>query len=395
MGARSKTPKRIKATVITPEEVFQEAVLTFSEKIEAIEPAGYEANYMDIGPVTIVPGFIDIHVHGGGGVDFTAARAPEEFKKVVDVHIKGGTTTLLATAVTAPYAEYRKLVEAIKNLPPEIKKYYAGVNLEGPHINPEKAGAQPKQFIKNPSIEEMKNLLRFADGYIKIQTIAPEIHGAVEYIKFLRKNGVIPSLGHTNASFEEFIEGVKAGAKLTTHLFNAHSPFHHRKPGSAFAGLLSSIFVELIYDGHHVSEELLPLVYKMKKDKLIFITDAISATGLPDGEYPLGAYTVQVKNGRAYLPDGTIAGSTLLMKDAFERALKLSQRKGWSIPITDIVSFLTKNPASLLGLKTGELKPGSPSDFLIFRGDLTKIYDDLELIAVFKDGEQVYGEQIE
>ena len=280
-----------------------------------------------------------------------------------------GTTGLLPTTVTAPIAGIRATIDRVKRVDhPAI----LGMHIEGPFISKERKGAQNPGYILDPSIEKFNELVRGHEDFIKIVTLAHERAGADDLIFRIKEIGAVPSLGHSDASYEEATAAIERGIGLFTHMFNAMREFHHRAPGAVGAGLTSDITVELIADGIHVHPGAMKLLYKAKGPaRICLITDAISAAGLEDGEYQLGGLQVFVKDATDRLADGTIAGSTLTM----DRAVKVfMEATGCSLP--EAVKAASLNQARLLGIadRKGSIAVRKDADLVIFDADFNIHY---------------------
>ncbi len=308
----------------------------------------------------IVPGFIDIHTHGSIGFDFSKASV-SEILKMRRYYLKNGVTSILPTTVTLSCGDIIKAVETIK----EASKISAagskivGVNLEGPYLSPKRSGAHDKSLLKKPDLDFIKSL----GDFVKVVNVAPEYDNAVDFIK--KFNGTV-SIAHTDCSYERAMEAINADAKHITHIFNAMNPLHHRNPGVVCAFFNSDAFAEIICDGVHVLPPVLKMMFSLKSEKLIVISDSMAAAGLNDGEYTLGDLKVNVKNGVAALPDGTLAGSTMNIYDMFKNLLNIGVKK------EDAVRSVTENPAASINLKdTGFLKKDYIADVNILNGDFS------------------------
>lgn len=320
----------------------------------------------------IVPGFIDIHVHGGGGEDFMDS-SKEVLDTITSYHASQGTTTMLATTMTAPKEWIHKVLHEVNEYRTQPMPYaqLAGVHLEGPFISPKWPGAQNPEHISLPDVNWLISWEKMYPGLIRQVTLAPEREGAHEVIKWLRKQHITAALGHTDATYEEVEAAVEAGLHHAVHTFNAMTPLHHRKPGTAGAVLSDRrISAEVIADGIHVHPAAVSLIAQLKSSihKLVLITDAMSATGLPDGNYTLGDLPVIVKEGVARLEDGiTLAGSTLTMIRGFQFLVKEV-----GLSIVEASQAASHNPASLLGLLdvTGTIEQGKQADILLLDSSL-------------------------
>jgi len=264
-------------------------------------------DYKDLDTI-VMPGFVDPHTHAQKGID-TMHATKEEFKSWARNNFSYGVTTFLPTTVSASKEQILKVLENIE----EVNSSIEGIHLEGPYINKEKKGAQNPQYIRDPSLKELKEII---NDKVKLITMSPEVNGFIETIKYLKEKGIVISLGHTSANFDTFKKAFESGVKRITHFSNALTPLHHRNIGGTGSGFYFDFNIEMICDGIHLSPEFVMLIYKIKgADKIILITDSMAAAGLEDGEYELGGLTVTVKNSKATLNDSTIAGSTLLFNE--------------------------------------------------------------------------------
>jgi N-acetylglucosamine-6-phosphate deacetylase len=325
------------------------------------------------GPI-ILPGFIDLHVHGGGGRD--VMEGGDAIGEIARVHARHGTTALLATTVTAPGDETAEalaaLREAISCRPPGGASVL-GVHLEGPWISPERLGAQP-DFARAFEVEECEALLAIAP--VLLVTLAPEQPGAKEAISWLRGRGIRVQLGHTLASYEQAVAGLAAGATGFTHLFNAMSGLHHREPGTVGAALAHARHAELIPDLVHVHPGA--LLAAMRAIPCAYcVTDSTAAAGMPDGTYRLGSHMVEKCLGGVRLPDGTLAGSTLTMDEA------LRNLAGLGLGIADASRRVSTFAAEHLGIgDRGVLAAGAHADIAV-------LDRDLRLTRVLAQGEEI------
>jgi len=304
----------------------------------------------------VVPGFIDIHLHGGGGIDFLDA-SDESIVKALRIHLQNGTTAVLPSLMTASHGQVLKVLEkliGIKNSYEEIPEII-GINLEGPYISKEKSGAQRTRFIRKPSLAEMSEYIQASKGHIKIMTVAPEAIGAGGFIRFLIEAGIIPSAGHTNASYDQTIKAVKSGVKLATHLFNAMRGIAHREPGAAGALLLSDdVYAEVVADGIHLHPSILDLIVRVKPiEKIILVTDATKFYGL--------------RKGPSFTPQGRLYGSNTELGVALRNMVQFT-----GLPFPKVLRTVTLNPAKLLNVqkRKGSLKRGSDADMVILDKEL-------------------------
>ncbi len=277
----------------------------------------------EVVPGWAYPGFVDLHVHGGGGHD--ASRSLGDVRAAVSFHGRHGTTATLVSLVTAPADE---LMVSLANIASAIETrdegepMILGAHLEGPFLAHAQCGAQNPEHLQLPSGELLREFMAAARGNLRVITVAPELPGAMEVIDIARAHGVVVAVGHTDASYEVAMEAFRRGATIATHLYNGMRPFYHRDPGPAMAALTSGALCEVINDGTHVHPSIARDVAAHSQYQLALITDAISATGQGDGDYQLGGLDVVVTDGVARLRDSRgLAGSTLTMDVAVRRAL--------------------------------------------------------------------------
>lgn len=316
-----------------------------------------------LGDVTVVPGFVDTHVHGGGGGNFSAA-APDETARAVALHRGHGTTTLVASLVTAAPGD---LIRQVGALAAEVRAgRLDGIHLEGPWLSTRRCGAHQPSLMRDPDPAEIDRILEAGGGAVRMVTIAPEREGAIAAIRRLTAAGVVAAVGHTEASFDQTRAAIEAGARVGTHLFNAMRPIDRREPGPVIALLDDPrVTVELITDGVHVD----PAIYRhvtraAGPDRVSLITDAMAATGMADGVYHLGPLAVDVVEGVARVAGtDTIAGSTATMDVVFRYAVThggLARDDA----LLSAVRQASINPARALGLPASGLVPGAPADLV-------------------------------
>ncbi|CAG6393803.1 N-acetylglucosamine-6-phosphate deacetylase [Streptomyces cocklensis] len=326
---------------------------------------------------TVVPGFVDIHNHGGGGASFTSGTA-EDVLTGVRTHREHGTTTLVVSTVTETMDALARQAGLLSELVEQGE--IAGIHYEGPFISPCRKGAHDEGLLRHPDPADVRKLVEAARGAAKMVTLAAELPGGIESVRMLADLGVIAAIGHTDATYEQTVEAIDAGATVATHLFNAMPPLGHRTPGP-IAALLEDerITVELINDGTHLHPSVLELAFGTAgAGRVAFITDAMDAAGFGDGLYDLGPLKVEVLEGVARLVEGgSIAGSTLTMDTAFKRAVTLD-----GLSLTDTVRAVSTNPARLIGLadRVGTLEPGKDADLVV----LDESYD---VVGVMRNGE--------
>ncbi|PWS44474.1 N-acetylglucosamine-6-phosphate deacetylase [Streptomyces sp. FT05W] len=325
-----------------------------------------DARTVDLSGHWVVPGFVDIHNHGGGGASFATGTA-EDVLTGVRAHRAHGTTTVVASTVTGEMDFLARQAGLLSELVEQGE--LAGIHFEGPFISPCRKGAHSEQLLRDPDPAEVRKLLDAARGSARMVTLATELPGGIESVRLLAEHGVIAAVGHTDATYEQTVEAIDAGATVATHLYNAMPAIGHRDPGPVTALLEDErITVELINDGTHLHPAALELAYHHAgSDRVALITDAMDAAGAGDGFYELGPLAVEVRDGVARLVEGgSIAGSTLTLDTAFRRAVTIDR-----IPVEDVVRSISANPARLLGLdhRVGSLDPGKDADLVVLDAD--------------------------
>ncbi|AMV41389.1 N-acetylglucosamine-6-phosphate deacetylase [Paraburkholderia caribensis] len=358
--------------ILTPEGWIHGTIESENGRITAIsgnaaDPSTNDAPY-------ILPGFIDLHVHGGGGAD--VMEAGNAIEAITRTHARFGTTSLLATTMTAPRDELMAVVAGLgdvaKNRVPGGARVL-GVHLEGPYINPGKLGAQPDAAVE-AVLDEVLKYLSIAP--IRVVTIAPEISGHMEIISEINARGVRVQLGHSLGTYDDAVAAMKHGARSFTHLFNAMSPLHHRNPGMVGAALAHAEYAEIIPDLLHVHPGAIRAAMRAIP-RLYVVTDSTSATGMPDGEYRLGSQHVTKCLGGVRLADGTLAGSTLTMDQALRNLVSLG------LPMADVSNRMSRYAADYLGLEDrGRLARGAWADIVVFDRELA-------LTATYVEGESI------
>ncbi|MGM0754292.1 MAG: N-acetylglucosamine-6-phosphate deacetylase [Bacillota bacterium] len=332
--------------------------LTDSEEYKVISlPHGY----------SVVPGMIDIHIHGVNGADTMDAKR-EALDTMTGTLPKEGTTSFLATTMTEGSDAIEKALKATADYMSKHQRdgqaEILGIHLEGPFINPDKAGAQPLNRIQKPSVDTFKHWQALSQNHIKLVTLAPELDDDYELIRYLKGNGIVASVGHSGATFDQVGEAIDAGLSHVTHLFNQMSGLHHREPGIVGASFLrQELMVELISDGIHVRPEVIQLAFNQITDeRLILITDSMRAKCLKNGQYDLGGQMVTVKDGKALLDEDTLAGSVLKMKDAFTNIQTFT-----TSDMRSAVKMTAENPAKQLNVfdRKGSLAPLKDADIVI------------------------------
>jgi len=359
----------IKGNILTPAG-WVHGEITFDDRIAAIiggsvDPALNEEVY-------ILPGFIDLHVHGGGGKD--VMEGGDAVHTIAAVHAKHGTTSMLATTMTAPPEDIDIALKGIGKAAAARGKGEArvlGAHLEGPYINSGKLGAQPP-YARAATLADVEKLEALAP--LRVITVAPEIEGHQALVKELSDAGMRVQIGHTLGTYEDGVAALKQGARSFTHLFNAMPGLHHREPGMVGAALAHGTYAELIPDLLHVHPGAIRTALRCIPN-LYCVTDSTSATGMPDGEYMLGRHKVMKCMGGVRLPDGTLAGSTLTMDQALRNLV------GLGLDLADASARVSTYAADYLGLQErGRLAPGAFADFVV-------LDRDLNLKAVYIEGE--------
>ncbi|WP_054956206.1 N-acetylglucosamine-6-phosphate deacetylase [Paenibacillus dakarensis] len=320
----------------------------------------------------IIPGFIDIHVHGGNGEDFMDSNK-EVLDTITSYHCSQGTTSMLATTMTAPKAAIDSVLKEVNEYKQHEMPFtrLEGVHLEGPFISPKWPGAQNPEHIVHANIDWLEEWESSYPGLVKQVTMAPEREGALEAITWLKNHDIVAALGHTDATYDEVLRAIDAGLSHGVHTFNAMTGLHHRKPGTVGAMLSDDrLSAEIIADGIHVHPAGVRILARMKQDyNLILITDAMSATGMPDGEYTLGDLPVVVENGIATLKSNrdSLAGSTLTMIKGFKFLIEEI-----GLDIERASQIASRNPAKRIGIdnRTGSLQAGYQADVLLLNSNL-------------------------
>ena len=321
---------------------------------------------------TLVPGFVDTHVHGGGGASFDAGTAAAAVT-VTNAHLAHGTTSMIASLVTMSHWDMDRAVQELALLVADGR--LAGIHLEGPWLSPMHRGAHDPALLENPTPERITRVLGLGNGTIRMVTVAPELPGGLEAVAQLAAAGVVAAVGHTDATYEQATIALTSGATAGTHLFNAMTPLNHRAPGAVGALLDSDAVVELICDGVHLHPATIRIATDVAQDRFVLVTDAMAAAASADGDYRLGPLDVFVRDGVARLADGTIAGSTLTMARAVQFCVTVA-----GLPLEVVLPAATSRAAEHLGLaRVGAIEPG-------YYADLVDLDSSLDVTRVMRRG---------
>lgn len=381
--------------IVTPFKTLTNVRLVLSgTQIESLEPDDApllsDDLVIDVNGSYIAPGFIDLHTHGAGGHDFMDGTV-EAVINAARTHLQYGTTTLTPTTLATTFDELVAALDAFSQAKEEMVDgpNLLGIHLEGPYFNPEQAGAQDPRYLRVPQREEYEQVLAKSNQIVR-WTIAPELPGALELGRELRRRGIIAAIGHSNAVYDEVLQAYESGYSLVTHLYSGMSTVV-RKQGYRYAGvvesalLLDELTVEIIADGHHLPASLLKLIYKVKgSDRICLVTDSMRAAGMPEGTYRLGSLDdgqeVIVEGGVAKLPcrtafAGSVATANVLVRTMVEKA---------EVSLPEAVKMITLTPARVLGIdgQKGSLAPGKDADVTVFD-------KDFNIQRVFVLGKQV------
>lgn len=368
--------------IILEDKVIENKAVVFDSKIKSIidedEVKKYDCEKIDAQGNFISPGLIDIHIHGCKGSDTS-----DDNDTAIDVMsrevIKTGVTSFLPTSLTESRENITKILERVKTRMEHSQgANILGCHLEGPFINVKHKGAQDERYIIPPDFSLVEN---YTD-VVRIISMAPELPGSMEFIDKCVENGIVVSIGHTDATYEQAVTAIKRGASHITHTYNAMTPLHHRNPGVVGAAMLEDgVSCELIVDNKHIHPAAQRILLKMKGiDNITLITDAMRAAMMPNGEYLLGELNVYVKDGKAVLKDGTLAGSILTLNVAVRNFMKNT-----GLPIYDVIKAASLNQAKLLKVDNakGSIKVGKDADIIVFD-------DDINIKYTFINGNNVY-----
>lgn len=381
LGGKIVTPFRVLnhgAIVIEDNKIWELGRVTDVEVPEDCE-------VIDVTGKMIMPGFVDLLVHGGGGFGF-ADPNEESIPKASQYFLENGSTTVLASLYAKPkdqlLADLSRIAKYIKSHP---DSNIVGIHMEGPYLNKTLKGAMNEEYLWTPSVESWNEMWEASQGLIKIMTIAPELPHAISVMRKAASQGVVLSIGHSMANYEEVLLAIDNGAAHVTHMFNAMEQLHHRKPGIILGALLNKeLKIELIADTLHVHPAVMELLLKLKgSNGIILITDSIRAGGMHEGEYEFADQKVYMKNEKAVLEDGTLAGSTLTLNRAIRNMVKTANAN-----ITDAVRMASLNGAKVIGIKRGILAAGKDADIVVLN-------DEYEVEMTIMQGKIKYQKKAE
>ncbi|MEH7381422.1 N-acetylglucosamine-6-phosphate deacetylase [Bacillus sp. JJ1533] len=352
---------------------------------QILEVGGEKAQFtadaeIDGGGHLLIPGMIDVHIHGADGFDMMDGMV-ESVQAVSKACARTGCTSFLATSVSSTFEDLLQMIENVSEVEGnEQGAQIVGMHIEGPYLNVKRKGMQNERFLRHPDIEEMERILGKSNGLIKMVTLAPELPGGLQLIEFLKEKGIIASIAHSDATYEEAKQAFGCGASHVTHCFNGMRPIHHRDPGIVIAAFEEShVSVQAIVDYVHLHPAIVRLMYREKgASQMVLITDALQAMGMGDGTYLFGGHEVTVHNGVATLGDGTLASSTVTLNEALAKTVEAG------IPLSDAIRMATETPADILGLpRKGRIQAGADADLVLLN-------NDFDVLWTLVNGEMVY-----
>ena len=363
----------IKGDILTPHRLMPGGVVVVEgSKIREVSPEDVgNGEVIDMTGCIVAPGFVDIHVHGGGGYD-VMDPSPGALDGLSMFLAQGGVTSFLPTTYTAPR---NAILEAARGVKEAMEKgtkgaRVLGLHMEGPYISPERCGAQNRDHVRKPDIGELDEVDGESEGNLRVVTMAPEVEGALGAITWLDSRGKTAAAGHTDATYEEAVAAFDAGIRHVSHLFNGMRPFHHREPGIVGAALGDErVTVELIADGFHVHPTALKMAVRLKgTESTALVSDSIAPAGMSDGEYDFGGLKISLREGRSLLESGRLAGSTIRLCDAVRNIVELTDSS-----IAEAVEMATSTPARIIGVddRKGSLVPGMDADITVLDRDLS------------------------
>lgn len=321
-----------------------------------------EYEWIDCQGQLLVPGMIDVHIHGANGLDMMDG-SEESIQEVSRACASTGCTSFLATSVSSTMEDLLEMIRSVKRvIGREVGAKIAGIHLEGPYLNPKRKGMQNEKYLRHPNLDEMKIIFQEAGSIIKMVTIAPELPGGMELISFLKEKGVVIAIAHSDATYEEAKLAFEAGASHVTHCFNGMRPIHHRDPGMIVAAFEEKhVSLQAIVDNVHLHPAIIRLMHTIKgPEGMVLITDALQAMGMGDGNYLFGGHHVTVSDGVARLEDGTLASSTVTMNEALRYTVETG------IPLVDAVQMASTTPANILAFhQKGQISSGFDADLVL------------------------------
>ena len=363
---------RIKGGKVLFGRTFVDADIAFDRAITAIGRLEGPAD-LDAAGGYVIPGLVDIHTHGAVGEDFSDGK-PQGLQPLADYYAAHGVTSYLATTMTLREEVLTPAMHAIRDFKPRSGAKCAGVHLEGPFLSYAKRGAQAAENLHKPDPALFHRLNEASGGQVRLVTVACEEEGALPFIREISRICTV-SLGHTTADYDTAMSGFLAGASHATHLYNGMPSLLHRAPGVIGAAFDAGASVELICDGLHIHPSVIRATYQLFGDKLNLISDSLRCAGMPDGDYELGGQPIVVKNHKATLLDGTLAGSSISLLDAVRNVVR------FGLPLAGAVYAASTAPALAAGLDAGVIAQGKAADLLV-------LDEDLALKAVFVDGQR-------
>jgi N-acetylglucosamine-6-phosphate deacetylase len=364
------------AKIWTEKDGFVTGGVTFSDRIQSIDAPGGE-DALDAGGMYLIPGFVDIHIHGGLKHDTSDVNA-EGDEAVARRLVKHGVTSYLATTMTMPEDTLVRAVsiQDFGTSDPQ-RACCIGVHLEGPFFSYRKRGAQIAEYLHKADLDMFHRINSACKNRVRLIAVAPETDGAMDFIEQASKETTV-SIGHTCADYDTAMEAFQRGADHVTHLFNGMDPFLHRAPGVVGAAMDANAYVELICDGLHIHPSVVRAVFRMFPERVAMISDAIRSAGLPEGRYNMGGQDITMKDGKTTLPDGTLAGSNITLHDALVNVVR------FGVPLEAAVAAATLHPARSVKVDdvVGSIEPGKRADFVL-------LDEDLAIQGVYHYGKEV------
>ncbi|MGY0694095.1 N-acetylglucosamine-6-phosphate deacetylase [Virgibacillus sp. FSP13] len=370
----------LNAQVITKNEIIPGAVWIEDGQIQKIDshmnsevPEDYQV--IDAQGHTLIPGMIDVHIHGAHGADMMDGTV-ESIIEVSKTCARTGCTSFLVTSVTSSTEDLIHMIQNVKKaIGSESGAKIEGIHLEGPYLNVKRKGMQNELYLRHPNIEEMEEILKETGSLVKMVTIAPELPGGMEMVEFLKERGIIVSIAHSDATYEEAKEAFSKGASHVTHCFNGMRPIQHRDPGIVVAAFEEShVSLQAIVDHIHLHPAIVRFMHRMKgAEGVVLITDALQAMYMGDGDYEFGGQQVTVRNGEARLADGTLASSTVTMNEALRKSVDSG------ILLAEAVYMASTAPANILGLqRKGRISPQADADLVLIDSECNVLWTMIE-----------------